>query len=139
MILLSESITFLFFLSQNQVIALRNHPLNFLIRHRPVQTDGIPVFLVLMIPGQHSRIGASPKVAPLGVNLHIYPYMPVSFIRPCKRLFIFPAPQKNPVIVMERRVLIYVRKSQAIFQDFFSLFYSNHIHSHMPVSSAIFA
>ena len=43
-------IPFILFFPDNQIIAFRNHPFDFLIRDAPIQNNGVPMFFILMIP-----------------------------------------------------------------------------------------
>ena len=75
-----------------------------------------------MISRYHRLIGLPPEVTPLGIYLNIHPYRPIlPLICPGKCLLILPVPNKLPVLVMKRRILICPRQRQAVFQYRFSV------------------
>lgn len=105
-----------------KVITFCKHTLNIFIRNTSIQNDRIPVLLILMISRYHRLIGLPPEVTPLGIHLDIHPYRPVlPLICPGKCLLILPVPDKLPVLVMKRSILICPRQRQAIFQNRFSV------------------
>lgn len=120
----------------NQIITLRNHPPDLLVRDTAVQDNGVPMFFVLMIPRQHRGIGVPPEITPPWINLYIHPNLTVTLIGPGKCPLIFPVPQQHPVIVMKWCINIGIRQGKTIIQDFFS--FSHCITSTVRFSNTIF-
>lgn len=108
------------FSASHQVITLRDHAPDIIVRYRAVQNHRIPVFLVLMITRNHRVVGLPPEIAPRRIDLYIDPHASFVFICPQKRLLIPFTPHQHPVGVVKWHVLIHVRKCHAVLQRLFS-------------------
>lgn len=106
-----------------QIVALRDHPSDIVLRYGPVQDQGIPVLLVHVIRREHRLIRLPPHIPPLGIALHVDPDMLLPLKNPCKDPVGGPNPHAGPVGIMERIILIGVREGKAVGDRLFSGFH----------------